>query len=70
MSDLPTAVEIETRAKNAGLSMRETCIAAGVSQSTFSRWKANATTPNLGTLTRLAEAIGAAEAARRSDAVA
>jgi transcriptional regulator with XRE-family HTH domain len=34
-----TPVEIEVRAKRAGLSMKQVCEKAAVSPSTFSRWK-------------------------------
>lgn len=47
MSHLLTPLEVEAKAKDAGLSIADVCKRAGIAQSTFSRWKAGKTAPTL-----------------------
>jgi transcriptional regulator with XRE-family HTH domain len=57
MHQLLTAQEIETAAREAGLSMAEVCRRAGIAQSTFTRWKRGTTEPTIGVYGRLVKAI-------------
>lgn len=56
MTDLLSPVEIEARAKAAGLTLVEVCRRAGIAPSTFSRWKAGKTEPTLDIYRRLRDA--------------
>lgn len=51
-----TPEEIVEAAKARGLSMSEVFKAAGISHSTFSRWKAGITEPTLGVYRRIVDA--------------
>ena len=70
MSPLPSPSELEARAKSAGMSMREVCRSAGVSPSTFSRWKSGATSPTFAAFSRMVGAIdrGTPAASERASA--
>ena len=54
--------EIEALAGQAGLSMAEACRRAGISQSTFTRWKAGRTEPTLDVYRKLYLAVSPAGA--------
>lgn len=56
MLDQLTPLEIEIRAKRAGITMKEVCARASVSTSTFSRWKNRKQSPTLAVFIRLYEA--------------
>ena len=53
--DLVTS--LEARAREAGISINALCRKAGVARSTFSRWKAGRTEPQLRIYRRLIDAI-------------
>jgi transcriptional regulator with XRE-family HTH domain len=56
--------EIEALAGQAGFSMAEVCRRAGISQSTFTRWKAGRTEPTLDVYRKLHQAVSPALASR------
>ncbi len=53
---LPTASEIETRAKALGRSMTAVCREAGIHWSTWYRWRAGTTSPSIDVCSRLLDA--------------
>ena len=53
--------EIERRADAAGVPLREIIALAGISHTTFYRWRAGKSQPTLGVYQRLLEALHAAE---------
>lgn len=61
MSDLLTPSDIEAKAKEAGLSMKQVCARADIAQSTFWRWKNGMTEPTLDVYRRLRDAIAPTE---------
>lgn len=60
---LPTAAQIEARARRVGLGIPELCRLTGIAPSTFYRWKAGDTTPRLDVCQRLLDAIAAVKKA-------
>lgn len=56
MHKLMTPQQIETIAKENGLTMRQVCQTAGVAFSTFTRWRQKKTEPRIGIYTRLVNA--------------
>ena len=62
-----TPDEIETMAREAGLSMNETCRRAGLHRSTFTKWKAGRGL-TIGSYNQLIEVIAAAKAEVVADA--
>lgn len=63
MDKLPTAEDIEARAKAASLSIAELCRQAGVAQSTFHRWRGEKTSPSVETVQRMLDVVAAQERA-------
>lgn len=57
MDDLLTALEIESKASESGLSMAEVCRRAGIAHSTFTRWKAGRTDPTLDVYRKLRDVV-------------
>jgi len=57
VSTLLTPAEIENRAKSAGLTMDAFCKRAGISFSTFSRWRAGQTVPSIVVYERMVGAL-------------
>jgi transcriptional regulator with XRE-family HTH domain len=57
MSDLLTSAEVESLAREAGLTMNEVCRRAGVARSIFTRWKGGETTPSLENYQRMVRAV-------------
>lgn len=55
--------EIECQAAAAGLSLRELCARAGIAQSTFYRWRAGATEPQVRVYRRITDVLREARAA-------
>ena len=53
MTELLTPADIESRAKDAGLTMPEVCKRAGIAVSTFWRWKSGKTNPSIDVYQRL-----------------
>lgn len=49
MNSVDMISELEDRARTAGLTVEELCELAGTARSTFTRWKAKITQPNLST---------------------
>lgn len=56
MLDQLTPLEIEIRAKRAGLTMKQVCQRAQIAQSTFSRWKHSDQSISLDVFRRLYQA--------------
>ena len=55
---VPSQIQfIEKALADAGLSVRALCAHAGINQSTWTRWKAGSTTPNMSTWSRVEEAF-------------
>jgi hypothetical protein len=57
-------VEIEAALRCRGVTTRALCDAAGISASTWTRWKSGGHHPNLGTWSRVTEAFGRLQTAR------
>lgn len=57
MSVIPKVEAIEAKLKESGLSVRALCAAAGVNQSTWTRWKSGETAPNMTTWARVEDAL-------------
>ena len=57
MNDLLTPADIERKAAEAGITLKEVCVRAGIAQSTFSRWKAGKTEPTLDVYRRIRDAL-------------
>lgn len=61
MMNLLTPAEIEKRAYDARLSMAEACRRAGISHSTWMRWKSGDTNPSIAIYERLVKATSMPE---------
>ena len=57
MHTLPTAAEIETEARTAGLSILEMCRRSGTAPSSFVRWKQGVSYPTVNTVSKWQETI-------------
>jgi predicted transcriptional regulator len=55
--NLPTPAQIETKVRAAGMSMRNFCRQAGISQSGITRWKQGKFEPRLETFRRIETAL-------------
>jgi len=53
MHPLPTAKDMEKLAIDAGVSMRQACVQAGVDPGVFRRWKRGAGSPTLANVEKL-----------------
>src|SRR6185312_12836186 len=60
MNDFLTAVELERRARPAGLTIKEMCSRAGVHPASFTRWKAGLNEPNMARYKRMVSVVEAA----------
>lgn len=56
MPDIYTPADIERLAKLSGKSIAQVCREAKIAQSTFTRWKAGATTPSIAVYQRISAA--------------
>jgi predicted transcriptional regulator len=52
MDQLPTALTIETAARDAGLSIKRLCHEAGIASTTFYDWKKGISDPKIGTVNK------------------
>ncbi|UPO80331.1 XRE family transcriptional regulator [Parasaccharibacter sp. TMW 2.1888] len=66
MSKILTISEIERRARSCGISRSELCERAGISPSTYTRWKNGTSTPLVKTYERLIAAIDKPDPTQRS----
>lgn len=57
MITLPTPKDFEIEAAYAGVSVVDACKLAKISPAIWHRWKRNKSTPNLGTLAKLAKIL-------------
>ena len=57
MTQFLSAIDIEDRAREAGMTLTDLCKKAQIAQSTFTRWKAGVTQPNLDVYKRLVRAV-------------
>lgn len=56
-SPAPEVIEVEQRAKGAGITMASVLAEVGVAQSTWWRWREGGVEPRLGTLRKVAHAL-------------
>lgn len=59
MPELLSPSDVETLARDRGLSVAQLCAQAGVAHSTFTRWRAGKTEPTLDVYRRFVNVIGA-----------
>jgi transcriptional regulator with XRE-family HTH domain len=62
MEDILSPDEIYLRARASGISISDLCKRAGVAHTTFYRWRAGESSPNLDVYCRLRDALKAAAA--------
>lgn len=61
MQAMPTIQEVTKRAANIGVTMKALCYRAGISNSTFTRWKSGRSEPLVSSYLRLIDALEVAE---------
>lgn len=61
MQTMPTIREVTERAANIGVTMKALCYRAGISNSTFTRWKSGISEPLVSSYLRLISALETAE---------